>query len=106
MKNPKTFGQLLLRLTSPSRAAIRNQGPVIASATELAGGAENSSPSWVILHSITDSELRLIHSHPLESGKLAVRIAAAGGEILRVVLSTAGSEQKGELYETTAQFLL
>jgi hypothetical protein len=64
------------------------------------------SPSWVILHSITDSDLRLIHSRPLAGRELAVEISGSSGEFLRVILTMEGSEQKGELYETTAQFLL
>lgn len=105
-QRPSTFGQLLQRLASANPGGVQNQGPYIASAKEVAAtSAEDDSSLWVILHSITDSEVRLIHSRPLSAGGLAVQIPVESGEILRVVLTTVGSEQKGELYESTAQFL-
>jgi hypothetical protein len=105
-QRPTTFGQLLRRLASTEAAAAYDFGPVIASAREEAPSpAGGSSPRWVILHSITDYELRLIHPRPLAAPQFTVQIAVESGEVLSVVLTAVGSEQKGELYESTAQFL-
>lgn len=105
-QRPTTFGQLLHRLTSTKAAAAQVYGPVIASATEEAPSpAGEGAPRWVILHSITDDGLRLIHPRPLASPEFTVQIPVESGEILSVVLIAVGSQQKGELYETTAQFL-
>lgn len=105
-QRPTTFGQLLFRLASPRAAAAQHHGPVIASATEVApAAAAGGSPLWVILHSITDSEVRLIHSRPVATNELAVQIRGESGEILSVVLAMASSQKMGELYESTAQFL-
>lgn len=105
-QRPTTFGQLLCRLISPRAAAFQHHGPVIASATEVAPTtAVSESPQWVILHSITDSEVQLIHPRPVAASELAVQIRGAGGEILSVVLAMADSQKTGELYESKALFL-
>ena len=105
-QRPTTFGQLLRRLFSPNPGIVQNQGPLIASAKELAATAKDDDASlWVILHSVTDSDVRLIHSRPLSAGELAVQIPVPSGEVLRVMLTTADSEKKGDLYESTGQFL-
>lgn len=105
-QRPTTFGQLLRRLTSPPAASTQNHGPFIASATEVAStAAEGISPLWVILHSITDCDVRLIHSRPLAGPELALHIPVTSGEILRVLLTMADSQKNGELYESTAHFL-
>jgi hypothetical protein len=99
-----TFTQLIERIVGPFPPPTQFHGPLIASATEGANPI-GSSPLWVILHSITDSDLRLIHPRPLVGDELAVQISLHSGEILRVTLSTADSKRNGELYETTARFL-
>lgn len=105
-QRPTTFGQLLRRLMPPAPAASQARGPFIASATELPEAtASDDRRSWVILHSVTNTELRLIHPRPIASREIVVHFPAASGEILRIVLTMAGSEQRGELYETTARFL-
>lgn len=105
-QRPATFGQLLNRITAPHTADVQHGGPFIASATEgAANSGENKSPLWVILHSITDSDLRLIHSCPLTAAELTVEIPVESGEIVRVTLAMADSQKNGALYESTAQFL-
>lgn len=105
-QRPTTFGQLLRRLTSPNPGIVQNQGPLIASAKEVAATSKDDGSSlWVILHSITDSDVRLIHSRPLSARELAVQIPVPSGEVLNVMLTTADSQKKGELYESTGQFL-
>jgi len=99
-----TFKQLIDRIVAPLPPPMQIHGTLITSATEGAD-AIGSSPPWVILHSITDDDLRLIHPRPLVGDELAVQIPLDSGEILRVLLTPAGSERQGELYETTAQFL-
>ncbi|HUY91155.1 MAG TPA: hypothetical protein VMV10_20620 [Pirellulales bacterium] len=79
---------------------------MIATATEVAAPSDaDKSPLWVILHSITDSDVRLIHPRPVAASELAIQIQGDSGEILRVTLAMAGSQKMGELYESTAQFL-
>lgn len=105
-QRPITLGQLLRRLASPPSASESYDRPFIASATEIAANASDDNPAqWVILHSVTDCDVRLIHSRPLAGGELAVQIPAPSGEILRVRVATADSEKKGELYESKGQFL-
>lgn len=104
-KRPSTFAHLLRRLAAPVSAAVHGHQPLIASATEVGETEGESSRSWVILHSISELDVRLIHPRPLAASELDVQIAAASGEILRVTLAPAESKKKGELYETTAQFL-
>ena len=102
---PHTFGQLLRRLASPA-VGTQTPGPFIASAAEVkAIATEEVSPLWVILHSITDSDVRLIHLRPLAPGKFTVQIPVESGEVLSVMLTMADSRRNGELYESTAQFL-
>lgn len=103
---PTLFSQLVNRLIAKPSQAVQTCGPLIASATELSDQAPNqTSPLWVILHSITESNVRLIHSQPLHGKRLAVQISASSGEVLRVQLATSASHKNGELYETTAEFL-
>ena len=72
-QRPATFGQLLSRLMSPCAMASQHHGPVIASATEVApAGTGSESPQWVILHSITDSDVQLIHPRPMAASELAI----------------------------------
>lgn len=105
-QHPPTFGQLLLRLTSDPPATSQCQGPFIASAMEAnAPCPEDASPLWVILHSITECDMRLIHSRPLAGGQLMVRIPIESGEVLNVRLTTGDSEKRGDLYESVAQFI-
>lgn len=105
-QRPTKFGQLLHRLAPPRSAASQNCGAFIASATEVAPApAASKAPLWVVLHSINDLEVRLIHPRPVTASELAVQIRADGGEILRFTLSMAESQKRGELYESTAQLL-
>jgi hypothetical protein len=105
-QRPTTFGQLLRRLSSPNPGIVQNQGPLIASAKEIAEASQGDDAClWVILHSITDSDVRLIHSRPLSAREIAVQIPVPSGEVLSVMLTTADSEKKGDLYESTGQFL-
>lgn len=105
-QRPATFGQLLRRIATPRTAEAQYEGHFIASISEVAGASGNKkSPSWVILHSITDSGLQLIHPRPLPADELAVQIPVVSGEIVRVTLVMAGTQRNGELYESTAQFL-
>jgi len=62
--------------------------------------------SWAILHAVTDVGLKLIHLHPLNVELVAVSLVAPAGEILRAILVRKSTEPLGDLYETTAEFLM
>jgi len=105
-RRPTTFGQLLGRIAPAAPAGAFECQPVIASAVELENGEVPLGRSmWIVLHSITDAQVRLIHSQPIGAKKLAVRLEAASGEVLRVILETICSRQQGELFETCAGFV-
>jgi hypothetical protein len=101
-----TFGDLIARVAPAPAVDAVAMSPIIASAIELKG---ESGPSdrrmWVVIHSVTDNELRLIHPSPFQSPNVAVEINSPTGEILRVVLEPAGSRKEGELFETCARFV-
>jgi len=91
-----------LTSTEPNARQIR---PVVASAVEIDGeGPSRDTRSWVILHSITDLGLRLIHARSFRAEKLAVRIESPTGEIVQVLVALTSTAEKGDLYETTACF--
>lgn len=99
------FGDLLGRLSAPSEASARQFRPLVASAIEMNDDGPTLRPRlWVILHSVTNSGMQLIHSQRLRTNKLAVRIESPTGEVVQVLLSVASTDPRGELYETTAQF--
>lgn len=105
-RRPTTFGQLLGRIAPAAPAGAFACQPMIASAVELENGdVPLGRPIWIVLHSITDAHVRLIHSQPIGAEKLAVRLEAASGEVLRVILEKICSRQQGELFETCAGFV-
>jgi hypothetical protein len=69
------------------------------------GEAPLGRAMWIVLHSITDAQVRLIHSQPISAKRLSVRVPARSGEVLRVVLETICSRQQGDLFETCAGFI-
>jgi hypothetical protein len=102
-QRPCTLGNLLQRLTSPREANIRCWGPIIASlAPHKAAGGINETPTWAILHSISDWEVQLIHPQPLKHRQFDVEINAVGGEVIRFVLSVGRSVRIRDLYQTSA----
>jgi len=101
---PNTFGDLLSRLAPPPRAPVRCWGPLIAMAVPHNGRLKpETKPLWVILHSISDWGVRLIHAQPLGDLQVDVEIKAADGEVLRFTLSLGRSQKIGDLYETSAE---
>lgn len=105
-RRPMTFGQLLSRVAPAASPGALACQPVIASAVELGSGdARLGKSMWIVLHSITDAHVRLIHSQPIGAKRLSVRVQAASGEILRVILEIINSRQQGDLYETCAGFV-
>jgi hypothetical protein len=99
------FGDLLSCLATPVEPTTRHLRPFFASAIEVDEDGQSVEPRiWVILHSITEAGLHLIHSRHLESGKLAVQIESPTGEILHIQLLVTSTDSRGELYESTAQF--
>lgn len=105
-RRPMTFGDLIARVAPAPAVDAVAMSPVIASAVELKGDGDPSDRRmWVVIHSVTDAELRLIHPAPIKSAKVAVEISSRTGEVLRVVLEPADSRQQGELFETCARFV-
>lgn len=103
---PESIGELLRGLPPASLPQSLRRTSVIASATELLEPNGVASPPFlVVLHSVTDGDLRFIHAQKLASNSLAVRIQLDTGEILRFVLTAAESERKGELFESTGVFI-
>ena len=101
---PNTFGDLLSRLAPLPRATVRCWGPLIATALPRNGrSTPENKPLWVILHSISDWSVRLIHAQPLGDLQVDVEIKVADGEMLRFTLSLDRSQKIGELYETSAE---
>jgi hypothetical protein len=99
------FGDLLGLLIAPSEPSVRHYKPLVASAMEIDDEGPTLRPRlWVILHSVTNSGLQLIHARHLKTKKLAVRIESPTGEIVQVLLSVMSTDSRGELYETTAEF--
>ncbi|HVW39268.1 MAG TPA: hypothetical protein VHB99_18255 [Pirellulales bacterium] len=105
-RRPMTFGDLIARVASAPAVDTVAMSPMIASAVDLKGdGGPSDRRMWVVIHGVTDAELRLIHPQPFQSEKVAVEISSPTGEILRVVLEPAGSRQQAELFETCARFV-
>lgn len=105
-RRPMTFGDLIARVAPAPAVNAVAMSPIIASAAELKGdGSPTERRMWVVIHSVTDAELRLIHPGLFQSEKVAVEIGSPSGEILRVVLELAGSRKEGELFETCARFV-
>lgn len=105
-RRPMTFGDLIARVAPAPAVDAVAMSPIIASAVELRGdGGPSDRRMWVVIHSVTDAELRLIHPGPFQSSKISVEISSHAGEILRVVLEPAGSRQTGELFDTCARFV-
>lgn len=105
-RRPMTFGDLIARVAPAPAVDAVAMSPIIATAVELKGdGGPSDRRTWVVIHGVTDAELRLIHPQPFQSAKVAVEISSPTGEILRVVLEPAGSRQQAELFETCARFV-
>lgn len=115
-RRPETFGELLSRIApAPPPGAFACQ-PVIASAVELSGvelgsvelgGDERplGRPMWIVVHGITEGDVRLIHSRPIRAKHVRVHFNAPSGEILRIRLKVMTSRQQGDLFETVAGFV-
>jgi hypothetical protein len=82
MQPPKAFGELIRRLMPADARAL---SPIVATAWETAGGPGARQPRfWVVIHSVTDRGMKLLHARPLRPTCLSLRIEVAGGEVLRV----------------------
>ena len=105
MQRPTTFGELLRRLTPDLPSGTYRCPPIVASAVVIDDSAEcQSQPFWVVVHSLTDCDMRLLHAAPIRAKHLSVRIEAGRGETVQAILTATCSAPKGELYETTAEF--
>jgi hypothetical protein len=66
-----------------------------------------SQPRWRLLrmpdagvvHSVTDTELKLIHPVPFQTSTIAAQIESCSGDIFRVMLMAEDCTQRGELFE-------
>lgn len=106
---PADFGDLIRRLAAPAAPTAEPVRPFVASAVELDCVPNDEQPAseerlWVVVHTITNSEMQLIHSRPIRSKKLVLRIDSPSGEIVKVVLHAKNTSIQGDLFETTAQF--
>lgn len=104
VNRPSTFTDLFDLLAGAKNAAASGQ-PLVASACELDGDQiSEEAPQWVVMHDITESDIRLIHWKPLGSERLAVRVALPSGEIIHAVVARVDTQQHGPLYGTLARF--
>lgn len=105
IQRPTTFGELIARFLPEPPADAYRLAPVVGSAVEMAPENGGKSPRfWVLIHSVTDSGVVLLHQHRLRSRTISVRLAADSGEAVQALLAVSGSQPRGELFETTAQF--
>lgn len=105
-RRPMTFGELVGRLAPTPPPNAEPMSPIIAASVELnANGNPAGGRMWVVVHSVTDAELRLIHPVPIRAPKLAVEIRSPSGEILRVILEVGPARQQGDLFESCARFI-
>jgi hypothetical protein len=101
-----SFGDLIARLAPAPAVDAVAMSPLIAAAVELRNdGALSDRRTWAVLHSVTDSELRLIHPGPFQASRIAIEVGSHTGEVLRVVLEPAETRKQGELFETCARFV-
>jgi hypothetical protein len=79
---------------------------MVATAMELRPGANRQQQAfWVVLHTVTDRGMKLLHANPLRAEYVSLRVQADGGEALQAMLNVAaGSRPNGPLYETQAEF--
>jgi hypothetical protein len=104
VKRPTSFTDLFDLLVGSTNAAADGQ-PLVASACELDGDQiSEEARQWVVMHDITDSDIRLIHWKPLGSERLAVRVALPSGEIIQAVVARVDTQQHGPVYGTLARF--
>jgi hypothetical protein len=102
---PITFGDLIRRLAPESPDDASGNPPLVASAVELdRPQGPRGRAFWVILHSVTDHDMKLLHARPMRAANLSIRIQAESGEVVRTLVTVAESHPKGDLYETTASF--
>ncbi|MGH7137977.1 MAG: hypothetical protein ACREHD_19685, partial [Pirellulales bacterium] len=79
--------------------------PIVATALEMtADQAGSRRPFWVLIHSVTDRGMTLLHARPLGGSGVSLRIDGDHGEAIHVSLTTGGSQPRGKLYETQAEF--
>lgn len=102
---PITFGDLVRRLAPELPDDALCNPPLIASATELERPrGVRPRGFWVIVHTVTDDGMKLIHARPIRSKQLSIRIESESGEVLHSLVTLGACQAKGELYETTANF--
>lgn len=100
-----TFGDLLARLAPALPAGAIAMSPIVASAVELnSDGTFSDHQMWVVVHTVTDTELRLIHPELFRLPMIAIQFNSRAGEVLRVVLEAGNCSQQGQLFETCARF--
>lgn len=105
MQRPITFGELMRRLAPDLPSGTYRCAPIVASAVGIdEPPGSPCRPFWVVVHSLTDCDVRLLHAAPIRAKHLSVRIEADRGEIVQAILTATCSAPKGELYETTAEF--
>ena len=104
-QRPTTFGALMRRLTPELPTGTYRCPPIVASAVEIDEPPDmQREPFWVVIHSLTDRDVRLLHAAPVRAKYLSVTIEADRGEVVQAIVTAIGSGPKGDLYETTAEF--
>ncbi|HVA48497.1 MAG TPA: hypothetical protein VNH11_19185 [Pirellulales bacterium] len=107
---PTTFGELIHRLATAEPGDVYRISPIVATAVEWDSAEEDAAadgqqqPFWVVMHSVSDDGVRLLHAGPLRANQVSIRIQAESGEVVRAIFAVAASQPKGEIYETLAQF--
>lgn len=105
MQRPQTFGELICRVAPALPDDAYRCPPIVATALETTDGRGGKRrPFWVLIHSITDRGMKLLHSQPLGRCCLSLCIEGDGTEVVQVLLVAGGSRPNGKLHETQAEF--
>ncbi|HVX16272.1 MAG TPA: hypothetical protein VHC22_34115 [Pirellulales bacterium] len=105
MPHPTSFVELIRRLAPDVPEDTCGCPPLVASAIEMqAATGKRQRPFWVIVHSLTDHGLRLLHARPLHSTGLCLRIQTKDGAVVQAMLVAKESHPNGPLFETSAEF--
>lgn len=105
MQRPKTFADLIRRFVPDLPDDAYPICPLAATALEMDATLVGKQKAfWVVVHSVTDRGVKLLHAKPVRGSCLSLRIQVEGGEVVQAMLAVAGSRSQGPLYETQAEF--
>ena len=104
MLRPRTLDDLIGRIAPAALDDVYNLAPIVATAAEAGAASSTQRRFWVVVHSVTDRGLKLLHARPIRANCILLRIEAEGGEVVQTMLVVSGSHPNGQLYETEAQF--